>query len=724
MKWPALQPPLQNGYLRFHNSVYLMRSPILLLLAVASLSFGSVIAQDRAEQQRVRAEKFETILREQDRRLTGVGSLVKLINDQDAAVRERAILAYGSLQDTAVVHLLVARLTDSNSSVQFAAAFAIGQTAGLMSVRAKEQLQHDLIWVRLDRMRTRLQGALDPAGRMVEEIGRFGTEEALRDLITRFGIGYPLQFQQELTMSIARFAIRGIITAEATQYLLRFVKPFDRSTWQTAYALQRIGDRPEIRGEIENVAELSKHNDPLVRMNVAVLLGKIRHRETSLEPLIKLAEFDPDWRVRVNALKALANFDVQNDPIVLEVFRRAFYDRNTNVSTTALSAFGSSNFRPDGEVGTRTLESARQIAQNNDRSYLWQLQAEAAIAIARRTGADAIDYIRPEHTDNPRLQAQLILALGYSGSLQTQDVITNYLGSSDPLLYRSALDALKELAQRNPSNTSVVSATYDAAVTALDAGDMAIITTGATMLGDSILARPESVPALLRVLERLRVPNDVEPMQEIIATLGKLGDSRSVNALRRILQQSDRSVALASLSALRSITGRDYRSDLPRYFEPLYTDFDFGYLRSLPDTISIRIETIRGNIDCELYTNQTPFTVMSFLKLAGQRGFFRGSVIHRVVPNFVIQDGDPRGDGWGGPGYAIRSEFSPLRYETGTLGMASAGKDTEGSQFFITHSPQPHLDGRYTIIGRVKNGMDVVDQILVGDRIFDVKRME
>ena len=134
----------------------------------------------------------------------------------------------------------------------------------------------------------------------------------------------------------------------------------------------------------------------------------------------------------------------------------------------------------------------------------------------------------------------------------------------------------------------------------------------------------------------------------------------------------------------------------------------------------VKLETIRGDVSMELYKNVAPFTVMSFLKLATQRGFYRGLSFHRVVPNFVVQGGDPRGDGWGGAGYAIRSEFSPLRYEVGTMGIASSGKDTEGSQFFITTSPQPHLEGRYTIFGRVTRGMDVVNKILVGDHIFDI----
>ena len=174
------------------------------------------------------------------------------------------------------------------------------------------------------------------------------------------------------------------------------------------------------------------------------------------------------------------------------------------------------------------------------------------------------------------------------------------------------------------------------------------------------------------------------------------------------------------MAALRELTGVDYSASVPNRTAPLWTDYDFGTLFSLPDTVLVRFETIRGDILAELYPSWAPFSVMNLLKLASQRGLYRGVPFHRVVPNFVIQGGDPRGDGWGGPGYTIRSEFSPLRYKTGTIGLASAGKDTEGSQFFITHSPQPHLDGRYTIVGRVLRGQDVVDRIQVDDRLFDI----
>jgi len=101
-------------------------------------------------------------------------------------------------------------------------------------------------------------------------------------------------------------------------------------------------------------------------------------------------------------------------------------------------------------------------------------------------------------------------------------------------------------------------------------------------------------------------------------------------------------------------------------------------------------------------------------------GFFNNLAFHRVVPNFVIQGGDPRGDGNGGPGYQIRCEINELPYERGAVGMALSGKDTGGSQWFVTHSAQPHLDGGYTVFGRVREGMDIVDQIARGDRILSV----
>ena len=138
-------------------------------------------------------------------------------------------------------------------------------------------------------------------------------------------------------------------------------------------------------------------------------------------------------------------------------------------------------------------------------------------------------------------------------------------------------------------------------------------------------------------------------------------------------------------------------------------------------THTLVMDTDRGRIVIDLFPQDAPITVNAFLQLVDRR-LFDGETFHRVVPNFVVQSGDPRGDGWGGPGYALRDEINLHHYERGTVGMALSGPDTGGSQFFITLSPQPHLDGTYTVIGRVIDGMDIVDLITQGDRIQTVRR--
>ncbi|MEZ5332965.1 MAG: peptidylprolyl isomerase, partial [Thermoanaerobaculia bacterium] len=131
----------------------------------------------------------------------------------------------------------------------------------------------------------------------------------------------------------------------------------------------------------------------------------------------------------------------------------------------------------------------------------------------------------------------------------------------------------------------------------------------------------------------------------------------------------------------------------------------------------VRLTTERGDVDLALACPEAPRTCLNFLQLANQ-GFFDGLTFHRVIPDFVVQAGDPRGDGIGGPGYAIRDEPNLLRYERGVLGMALSGPDTGGSQFFITLSAQPHLDATYTAFGRVAAGEEVLDAIEQGDAIL------
>lgn len=130
------------------------------------------------------------------------------------------------------------------------------------------------------------------------------------------------------------------------------------------------------------------------------------------------------------------------------------------------------------------------------------------------------------------------------------------------------------------------------------------------------------------------------------------------------------------------------------------------------------METDKGTINLELFDKDAPNTVKNFVDLSN-KGFYDGLNFHRVISNFMIQGGCPQGTGTGGPGYKIKCEINPNKHQAGSLSMAHAGRDTGGSQFFICHSPQPHLDGQHTVFGKTED-MNVVNAIRQGDKILSV----
>ena len=185
---------------------------------------------------------------------------------------------------------------------------------------------------------------------------------------------------------------------------------------------------------------------------------------------------------------------------------------------------------------------------------------------------------------------------------------------------------------------------------------------------------------------------------------------------RRIAAEHLPEIAARWGAPIPIVTGRaigDYRDTARRLVVPAERRGGAG-----PELV---IETDRGDITVSLFPADAPISVDAFLTLV-TRNFFLGSYWNRVVPNFVLQGGDPRGDGWGGPGYTLRDELNRRRYDRGTVGVALSGPDTGGSQFFIALSAQPQLDGAYTAIGRVTAGLDLLNSVLPGDRIRRVRR--
>jgi cyclophilin family peptidyl-prolyl cis-trans isomerase/HEAT repeat protein len=691
-----------------------MRIQIIVVLVLFA-NISPLHAQTASEKANKRRDQLESILRIQDRRTSNDGSLTALLDNADPTIRERAVRAFASIQDTNALPLLVGRLQDTDIEVQRAACLAVGQTAAMLSLPARAVLERELIWRRLPDIGT-------PA-ELLEEIGKFGSADGLSDLIIRYGNSAAEQHTTGLTMALARFAIRNISSPDAVRFLLRHTSTADAMTWQTMYALQRTGMTPEVAGELEHLVLLRQHHDPLVRMNLAVLLGKAKDTRITLDPLRRLAEFDPDWRVRVNALRALAAAPVRTDPATLMIFRRAFYDGENMVAATALSALRTSDLVAADSAGAaaEVLQHLRRLAMNESGNFAWTIQAEAAQTLATILGTAAFPRGMPTATTPRHLHADLLRALGTTGDPAGMPTLTEASRSTDAVRACGAIDGLSALAHRCTWDRTVPGAVRNALLAALASEDVAVTGTAAGALTDSVLRDASIVPAMLQALDRQRLPDDLEAMQELIGALGTIGDSRASLPLLNYLRSSERTIAVAAARALGKITGADYLSRLPAAPEAFYTDFDFTFLRAIPEKLQVTIETARGNIHAVLDKDAAPFTVMALVKLSEQRGYYRGLTFHRVVPNFVTQGGCPRGDGWGGPGFTLRTEISELRYDEGTIGIASAGKDTEGSQFFITHSPQPHLDGRYTIIGKITGGMAVVRALQRDDRIFDIK---
>jgi cyclophilin family peptidyl-prolyl cis-trans isomerase len=203
-----------------------------------------------------------------------------------------------------------------------------------------------------------------------------------------------------------------------------------------------------------------------------------------------------------------------------------------------------------------------------------------------------------------------------------------------------------------------------------------------------------------------------------LGALAAYGAADAVPVLSTALADKDWAVRVRAAALLK---GLDPASDADARIRPAPTSYPADFYRAPrlvapPVSTQIYFEVDRGLIQIELAVLDAPLTVESFISLARKK-FFDGLTFHRVVPDFVAQGGDPRSDGEGGPGYTIRDELNERPYMRGTVGMALDWADTGGSQFFITYSPQPQLDDRYTVFGRVIDGMEIVDQLHQGDVI-------
>ncbi len=332
---------------------------------------------------------------------------------------------------------------------------------------------------------------------------------------------------------------------------------------------------------------------------------------------------------------------------------------------------------------------ARDLAAALSGAADWRLRAAAGRVPARLP--DRADELRARLADrDPRVVANVLLAaIDDAGDslAPLRSLLVEESGHPDVIVRAEAIAALGRL--RDPALLPLLLDAYQRA--------------RADTLDDAALAA-------LDALGGLRSPT-LAPERALFARFPRPDDSLLRLRAAALFGDAAREAWGEPLPIDTGLGHDDYRRLVERWVAPHYRG------APLPRA---RIETDRGAIDLVLLADQAPLTVASLARLAA-RGYFDGQRWPRVVPNFVVQGGDPRGDTSGGPGYSIRDEINRERYAPGSLGMALAGPDTGGSQFFVTHSAQPHLDGTYTLFGRTVAGLEVTHRLLPGDRILSIR---
>jgi len=678
-----------------------MKTSIRRIVSVLLVSALAVGCSGRAPAPSVRPDDglltrpdLQSVVEMQTRRESG--PLVARLEHSDPRVRARAAFALASVQDTMAEEPLSERLGDEDPRVRADAAFALGQ---LGLARSGEALM--AAWGR----------ELDPdAGRtMLAAMGKVGDEGLLEHLE---GMEVPEGSQGDLALALGRMGVAGVYSETSIGRLAAWLTHRDPQV--RAKAAWFFGRTTETDGWEGSAGALRSALDGYgpyegTAMHLLRGLGRLGEEE-DLDRLTGWLRDAADWRVRVAAARALGSFISSRG--ARGALIEALEDRQHHVTQAAAEALSAADLGPEEAERVRSW-----ISEHPDR---WRPAGTLLAALAALGQADRVwtwTLSRPEGAEQARA-----LGVAAMARLPDEEVALQRLGeaarTAPPAEASAAVEALAarwRRSRRDQETERDRRAYFEIFSDALERGGVAVAYAAAGALGDPAFREPGAARVLTRAWAEMEGPEDLEPMSALLSALGRLGDPGAVPLLREAAEHPHPVLARRARSALRRLGAQPPKG--ASRAGPEVPALDWEYLASLGSRPRLVLETGRGEVVVELHTASAPLTVQTITRLA-REGSYDGVPFHRVVPNFVIQGGDfTREDGFGGPGFVIRSEFTRTPYLRGVMGMASAGKDTEGSQYFVTHSMQRHLDGRYTAFGHVVQGMGVVDRIRQGDRV-------
>ena len=563
---------------------------------------------------------------------------------------------------------LMALVNDPDTNVRTTAAFALGQIGDQAAADTLAQFASDA-------------ASADVAAEAVEALSKLAahlplaryapfTTDTRREGVQARAVRFLFRFRSDEASALAATALSSpsaVIRQEA------------------AYALARRAFVPA-----RQRLELSINDtNVLTRAYVARALGAIAAPESV--PVLIAALADPHPWVRTNALAALGRVGAK-DPHTLQrsedALRVVLMTEDPDPGTRSSSIDPLGYYAKQNEGARKRL---MEIAANGSR---WEREL-AAGAIAKQFDDEKL--LPPDLTSWAKVR---VLEAASPLSYRLRPV---YAKDVEPMVRAYAMSTITD---------DRVDATLDLIRVALDDPD--VIVRGYAIDRYAKSHDAKKLETLTAAEERARRDKQDDARLSAIQGLAAIDDPGREPFLRGLLRDNDPVVRHLAADLI------EQKLEKPRpQFTPLPVErTDYAQIAAWARRAhTATIHMTRGHIVIALLTQDAPITTWNFAQLGGAH-FFDSTTFMRVVPNFVIQGGDPRNDMEGGPGYAIRDEINLQKYTRGAVGMALSGPDTGGSQFFITHSPQPHLDGGYTIFGRVTDGMTaVVDQTERGDRV-------
>lgn len=626
-------------------------------------------------------------LRDQER----TDSLLKYLSAPEATYRYLAALAFASVRDSNAIEPLVPLLEDPLEEIRIAAAFSLGQIG---TTRAAQPLINAF----------RQDDSLSQHQRfnaiVLEAVGKCGRAAELHQIatVTTYSPSDTLLLEGQCR-AVFCFGQRKIIDPAATDRMVDLAANDHIPESARLMAAHYLARAKEVKADSSQAALLAaafvRSSNPDIRMPLARALGK-SDAPPAFAMLSKVIKTEQDWRVKCDLIKAMAAFKYDTVRALVVPF---IQDINPHVARTAAEFFIDNGQPQDGDFYWR-------IARDNP-NLGWPVRIALYRAsykwMSGKESPEKKEYLNYRLRDfflksqNPYERAACLSALAEFG-WQFRWIHDKAMNDPSPVVKSAAAEAIAGICQRpdffrlfgeNSSSVRRELLVYLRQI--INGGDAGMIAAAADGL------RAEALD--------FRSVRDTSLRIEVVSALQKMQLPRDYEAYEALNK------ALAYLD----------NKPLPDSKKPAYNHpIDWKLLSNVNSATRAVLQTAKGNITLQLYPLWAPGSVANFIDLA-KKGFYDGKTFHRVVPNFVVQGGCPRGDGYGALDYSIRTEIGLAWYDDeGYLGMASAGPDTEGTQFFITHSPTPHLDGRYTIFGKVTQGMDVVNKIEVGDVIQKV----